>query len=221
MPDRGNGSPPARSQRRNPWVWISALLAVVSVGLLVWALMVKSDSDGTQQELTKTQQKLDDTSQELDDTKQDVEELQSSEADQEQRSGGALLTAGAFATAKALYDDLAEELGATQEDLATVEQDLQEANDTAKQAEQDADAAKQRADEADNDTDVAKAEADQAKADVKAAESKAALAADCAKAYVSAFGGLFEGESARDQAAAVRKQFASITTDCKGALADA
>jgi cell division protein FtsL len=214
--------------RRNRWIWISALLAVVSVALLVWALTVKSDGDSTQdelestqQELTSTQQKLDTTSQELDDTKQDVEELQSAAADPEKRSGGTLLTVGALATAKALYDDLAEQLGATQEDLATVEQDVEDANDTAKQAEQDAEAAKKRADEADNETDVAKAEADQAKAELKAAESKAAVAADCARAYVTAFGALFEGKSVRDQAAAVRKQFATITTDCKGALADA
>ena len=253
-PDRGNGSPPAGSRdtgaaarhpeaqpeepvaptgapgkpRRNRWIWISALLAVVSVALLVWALTVKSDGDNTrdelettQQELTSTQQKLDATSEELDNTKQDVEELQSAAADPGKRSGGTLLTVGALATAKAVYDDLAEQLGATQEDLATVEQDLQDMNDKAKQAEQDAETAKKRADQADNETDAAKAQADQAKAEVQAAESKAAVATDCAKAYVSAFGALFEGESVRDQAAAVRKQFASITTDCKGALADA
>ena len=131
-----------------------------------------------------------------------------------------MLTVGAFATAKALYDDLADQLGATQEDLGAVEQDLQDANDKANQAEQDAKAAKKRADQADNETDVA-GQRDQAKAEVKAAESKAAVTAGCVKAYVSAFGALFEGESVRDQAAAVRKQFASITTDCKGALADA
>ena len=175
--------------------------------------------DTTQQQLGSTQQKLDATTHELDSTKQDVEALQSS--DQKQQRGRALLTAGALATVKALYDELAGQLGATQHDLATVEQDLHHADDHTKQAEKDAEAAKKQADQASSETDAAKARADQAEAEVKAAESKAAIAADCAKAYVSAFGTLFDGDSVRDQAAAVRKQFASITTDCKGALAQA
>ena len=103
--------------------------------------------------------------------------------------------------------------------MAVVEQDLQAATDKADKAVQDAKAAKKRAAEADDETDAAKAEADQAEAELQAAESKAAVATDCAKAYVSAFGTLFEGDSVRDQAAAVRKQLASITTDCKAAFA--
>ena len=90
----------AEKKRRNPWIWISALLAVVSIGVLVWALTVQSDSDNTQEELDSTQhelagtqQKLDATTQELDDTKQDVEALQSAEADPEKRGGRALADA--------------------------------------------------------------------------------------------------------------------------------
>ena len=36
---------------------------------------------------------------------------------------------------------------------------------------------------------------------------------------MTAFGDLFEGEDLEEQAAAVRKQFESITADCKEALA--
>jgi uncharacterized coiled-coil DUF342 family protein len=86
------------------------------------------------------------------------------------------------------------------------------------QAQQDADAAKQAAEKADHATDKAKAEADQAKAETEAVQSKAAIAADCAKAYVSAFGTLFEGG---DQAATVRDQLQGITADCKAALGGA
>jgi chromosome segregation ATPase len=91
-----------------------------------------------------------------------------------------------LAAAKAVYDDLTAELGATQEDLAATEQDLQDANANAKQAEKDAAAAEKKAASADNETDKAKAEADQAKADAKATESKATVVADCTKAYFSA-----------------------------------
>ncbi len=98
------------------------------------------------------------------------------------------------------------------------EQDLEDANATAKQAEQDAAAAEKKAAEAGNETDKAKAEADKAKADAKVAESKAAVVADCAKAYFGVFGALFEGDDLEAQAAKVRKQLESITDECQAAL---
>jgi hypothetical protein len=85
-----------------------------------------------------------------------------------------------------------------------------------RQAEQDPAAAKQAAADAGNETEKAKAEADQAEAKAKAKESKAAVAADCAKAYISAFGALFEGDSAGDQAPAVREQLSDITARMQG-----
>ena len=42
--------------------------------------------------------------------------------------------------------------------------------------------------------------------------------AECAKAYISAFGGLFEGDTVRDQAPAVREQLSAITATCKDEL---
>jgi uncharacterized protein (DUF3084 family) len=140
-------------RKRNPSIWISALLVIVAAGLVIWALTIRSDLDDTQQELAATQQ------------------------------------------------------------------DLEEAEKTATQAEQDAEAAKQATADAGTETEKVKAQADQATADVKAAQSRAAVAADCAKAYISAFGALFEGDSARDQAPAVREQLSGITSTCKDELA--
>jgi hypothetical protein len=233
---------PARpGRRRNAWVWVSVALAVVSAGLLIWGLSARSDADSTQaqldstqkelaatsQELDATKQNLDDTSQKLDSTQkeldsstQDVENLQSSQQDQEKQAGRrTLLAGGAIATVKALYDDLSEQLGATQEDLATTQKDLDAASEQAAQAEKDAAAAKEQAAQAGDETDKAKAEAKQAQAEADATQSKAKVAKDCAKAYISALGTLFEGDSVRDQAPAVRDQFASITADCQTALA--
>ena len=222
--DPHDGTPEAETttgpaKRRTGWIWLSALLAIVAAGLLIWALTIQSDLDGTQQELDSTQQELastsqelDSTEQELDTTKQDVEELQS-EGDEGNRTGAVLVGA------TALYKEFAEQLGATQEDLAATQQDLEEAEKAAGQAEQDVEAAEQAVADAGNETEQAKAEADQAKAEAKAAESRAAVAADCAKAYISAFGGLFEGQSARDQAPAVREQLTEVTALCKEELA--
>ena len=80
---------------------------------------------------------------------------------------------------------------------------------------------KQDVADAGDETEKAKAQAEQAKAETKAAKSRSAVVADCAKAYVSAFGALFEGDTARDQAPAVREQLSDITAICKDELAGA
>jgi chromosome segregation ATPase len=201
------------TKHRSAWLWVSLALALVAIGLLIWALTVKADRDSAQSELSKTQQDLDSTQTELSSTKQELDTAQ-----QPDDGDRPVLAAGALAGMKAVYDDLADELGATQEDLAATEEDLQAANQKAESAAQDAAAAEQKAKQADNETDKAKAQADQAKAEAEATQSKAAVAADCAKAYFSALGDLFEGDNPEDQAAAVRDKLAGITKDCKAAL---
>jgi predicted negative regulator of RcsB-dependent stress response len=44
--------------RRNPWIWISALLLLVSIGLLIWALSLRSDLDDTQQQVADLQAQI-------------------------------------------------------------------------------------------------------------------------------------------------------------------
>ena len=62
-------------------------------------------------------------------------------------------------------------------------------------------------------------EADQANAERDAAQAKAKIAAECGKAYLSAFGGLFGSGNVREQVPAVRKDLEGITADCKAAFA--
>ena len=210
------GTPQRRHSR---WIWVSALLAIVAVGVTIWSLTLRSDLDNTQQELDTTTQELASTKQQLDTTKQelataqqDVKDLQSS---QRRRTGLTLVTG------KVLYDEFAKQLGATRDELAATQQEVEDANKAATQAEQDAAAAEQDAANASNETDKAKAEANQAKAESQAAQSKAKAAASCAKAYIEAFGGLFEGDSPSAQAEIVRKDLQSVTADCKATLAGA
>ena len=215
--DDVTAGPPHR--RHSRWIWVSALLALVAVGLTIWALTLRSDLDNAQQELDTTTQQLASTKQDLETTKkelattqQDVDDLQST---QRRRTGVALVTG------KVIYDEFAKQLGAAHDELAATQQDVEDANKAATQAEQDAAAAKQDAADADTETDKAKAEAKQAKAESQAARSRAEAARGCAKAYIEAFGGLFEGDSASAQAETVRKDLQSVTTDCKDALASA
>ena len=223
MPLSSELPPPGASgpkKRRNAWVWISGVLAVVAVGLFVWALAIASDRDSAEDELANTQQQLTSAEQQLGTTEQELEQQQSSDTTTEEGDpdGGALVAAGGLAAAKSVYDDLTEQLGATEEELAATEQDLEDANADAKQAEEDAVAAEKKIAQAGNETEKAEAEADKAKADAKAAESKATVVADCAKAYFGAFGVLFEGDDMKAQSAHVREQLESITDDCQAAL---
>lgn len=205
--------------RRNRWVWVSVALAVVAAGLLVWALTLKSDLDSTKDDLAAAEKQLTSTREELDSAQRSIDDLQATPAEEEDDSDAALLAAGAVA-AKALYDDLAERLGATEDDLAATQQRLDDAEAQAEQAEKDAAAAEKRAAEAGNETEKAQAEADQARAEADAANAKLAIATDCAKAYIASFGALFEGDDPEEQADVVRDEFKSITTDCKAALED-
>jgi chromosome segregation ATPase len=192
MSDMSGVDPPEGSKKhRNPWMWASIALALIAAGLLVWALTTQSD---------------------LNDAEKEADELQS-QVDQGKETGSAVLTEG-----KAAYDDLSQELGATSEDLDATEKDLEEAQKNVAKAEQDAAAAEQDAAQADSEADKAQAETEKAQAEAEAAESKAAVVTDCAKAYISALGALFEGDSVSAQAEVVKQQLESISATCKAAF---
>ena len=237
MPTDPAPEPPdeAPTKRRNAWIWVSAGLGLVAVGLLIWALTLRSDVDATQseldsakqelasseKELAAAQQELGSTKQELDTTAQQLDDVTqpaatppaASEEDQSKDPTAALVAAGALVTG------LARELGATQEDVAETEQDLADAQKQADTAEQEAAAAERQADDATDEADQANAQVTQANAERDAAQAKARIAVECGKAYVSAFGGLFGSGNVREQVPAVRKDLEGITAECKTAFA--
>jgi cytoskeletal protein RodZ len=190
-PNQGRPEDEVPRKRRNPWIWISVVLLLVAVGLLVWALNTQSDLDNAEQD---------------------------ADAAQSQLEHGKLVGSAALKEGKAAYDGLSQELGATTEDLQATEKDLQDSQANADQAKQDAAAAEQDVAQATNEADKAKAETEKAQAEAEAADSKAAIAADCAKAYVSALGALFEGDSVSAQADVVKQQLESISATCKAAF---
>jgi hypothetical protein len=44
----------ASKKRRNPWIWICAVLALAAAGLLIWALTIQSDLDSTLRQQTRS-----------------------------------------------------------------------------------------------------------------------------------------------------------------------
>jgi chromosome segregation ATPase len=181
-------------KHRNWWIWVSGALGVIAVGLLIWGIDNRSNFDSSQDEVAQLE----------------------SQADQSKQNGTTVL-----AGMKAAYADLTSQLGATQQDLAATEQAVKGAEQTAAQAQQDATAAQKDAANAKDQTEKQKAETQQAKAEAQAANSKVEIAADCAQAYASAFGSLFEGDSVKSQAAAAGEQLKSISSSCKAALGGA
>jgi DNA repair exonuclease SbcCD ATPase subunit len=217
----GNDAKPESQKRRNWWIWISAALGIAAVGVLIWALGMKSENDNANDQLVTTQRELVATQEELERAQQEPARASTPEPEDDSRDGRPVLTAGAVAAITALINDLQEELGATEQDLEAAEQDLEEATKQAEEADQKAAKAKKQAEQAGDATDKAEAEADQAEAEVEAAESRAAIARECARAYVTAIGQLFEGENPEDQATEVRDQLQDVTAHCKSAFADA
>ena len=84
--------------RRNPWIWISALLALIAIGLLVWALSLRSDLDDTQQQVADLQTQID--------------------------SGGSKAQDIASA-AKSLAEDVRSAVGGASEDLAAAKEQIE------------------------------------------------------------------------------------------------
>lgn len=133
--------------------------------------------------------------------------------DQQAENGSAAIT-----TAKSTIDDVSKDLDATDQELASTKQDVADANAEANQAQKEADAAQQDAAKADNANAKLQDQLDGAQATAKAAQSKATVAADCAKAYVSAIGSLLDGGDIQAQAATVRDELAAITAGCKASF---
>ena len=189
-PAGGAPAPPdsaAPHRHRSVWLWISIVLAIAVAGLLVWGLNKQSDLNAANDNVAQLE----------------------SQSDQQKDNGSAVV--GAM---KSAYDDLKQQLGATDEDLQQTQDDLDQAQKDADKAQEDAATAKQDAADSKSATDKANAQADEAKAEADAAKSKAAIAADCAQAYFSAFGQLLDG-TAPDQ---VKQNIQGVTADCKGAL---
>jgi chromosome segregation ATPase len=188
----GTGDEQSSEHHRSPWLWVSAVLAVVAVGLLVWGLNTKAD---------------------LDQAHKDVDQLQA------QLGVGAVTGTAVAGSYKSAYEDLQQQVGTTSADLSATQKDLKQAQDSAAKADDDAAAAKQEAAQAKNQTDKANAEAKQAKAEAQAAESKAAVTTECAQAYLTSVGKLFEGKDPGAQEQAVKQELEGISADCKKALA--
>jgi chromosome segregation ATPase len=127
---------PASHKRHNVWLWVSAGLALVAAGLLVWALVLRSDRNDAQ-------------------AQSDAQAKAATTA-----AGNAKSAANDAASAfQKAYNDLKQQLGATSSDLASTEEDLKKAEQDAAAAQKQADAATSEAEKATEEINAAEAKA--------------------------------------------------------------
>jgi hypothetical protein len=188
-PAAGTAPPPAK--HRNVWIWVSAGLAAVAVGLLIWGLSTRSDLDHANQQVSSLQAQLAQGKQAGSDKAADYQKA---------------------------YDDLEQQLGATNQDLAAAQQDAKDAQAKAKQAQQDADAADQRASDAKSKTDKADAQADKASADAKAAQAESQQMRDCAGALASAVATVSASSDPQAAVEKVKPDLQALAPGCKSAF---
>ena len=121
---------------------------------------------------------------------------QQEQIDQAQDTGGAVVAA-----ARSAYDDLSAQLGATQEDADQAIEQASAALDQAEQAAADA-----------------KGTADELQTEVDAAQAKAETAATCAQSFLSAFSGVFGGETLKAGVEATVAELQALQPQCAPAL---
>jgi hypothetical protein len=180
------GSPDGASEREKekrgrPWGWIAVagILGAAALGLGIWAIQLNSDLDDANRTVATQEQQI-------------------TEA---QERGGDLVQ-----SAKQAFDDLSNELGASQADLESTQAELDDATESADQA------AQQAAQAAD--------ETEQLQSELDGAEAKAQGAAACTRSVVAALGGIFEGETLQAGVEAAAADVRALQPECGAALSE-
>jgi hypothetical protein len=158
-------------ERRRPtgWIVLTAVLAVVAVGLGIWAFSAQADADDTQKQLDAQQQQQ----------AVGADELPDAEATPAQESAATPEPEAVDADTQQRYEDVKDELGLTGENVDQVDAKLDEAVASAEQAEQAR-------------TDAANA-VDRARAEAEAFKAQAGVARACFSGTLGALDEAFSG----------------------------
>ena len=131
-------APPPQKKHRNPWVWVSGALALVAVGLLIWAVTTQSD---------------------LNSSEDDVSDLQTQVSNESAESEAAKDAVGDLAQDLGATN---EDLAATEQQLEQAEQSAKNAEEDAAAAKKDADNAQNATEKAEAEAKEAEAQAESA-----------------------------------------------------------
>jgi colicin import membrane protein len=210
MSDVAPQTSPPRAKHHGPWPWIALVLGVVAIGLLVWALVLRSDRNDAQQQAenganaaAQLKQANDDLSQQLGVSSEDLDAAQQDVKDAEQ--------------ARLDAEDQAD---AAAQKAADAQEQVDAANDQVAQAKDDKERSAAQAAEAQAQAEAAQAQADESKAAAAAADARGQVVADCARAYASALGGIFGTDDRESAIADAKVKIADITDDCQDALSE-
>ena len=227
-------TPPAPHRRsiwHNPWLWLTAGLAVVAIGLGVWGAREQSKADDAKaalaaQEVAKaTPTPTPTPTVNATQTPAAAEPTQSPSSDEGARTG---VIAAVLAAARKALNDTNAQVDDLEAEVDDANAEADKASAEADKAKQDAEAATKQANDtsdaqkkADAEAEATKAKADQAQAEKRQLGAKAKAAAACAKSMLEIVG---EIPSADNVDAGLQKAATDITAlvpKCQESVASA
>ena len=222
----GDEAPEQPTRGRNPWLWATAGLAVVAIGLGVWALHERSNADDAKADLQAEEQKA--TTTKSSTTEVHVQ-TQPQTATQEQQGTSETTTGsddngprvGLLAGAAAAFAAARKQLNENQAQVDDLEKEVDKANAEADKAQQDAEKAKAQAADTSDAQKKAEAEAEQAQAEKRQFGAKAQAAAACAKSMLEIVGDIPKGSSPEEGLKAAGDEITALVPKCKDSVASA
>ena len=206
---------PESSHHRNPWLWATAGLVVVAIGLGAWALNERSNADDAKADLQAEQQKPATTTTRAQTetqppaTTQETQPPQETQTDTGDDDGPRI---GVLAGVTAAFAAARKQLNENQAQVDDLEKEVDKANADADKAQQDADKAKGQA-ESSSDA--------QKKAEKRQLGAKAQAAAACAKSMLEIVGDIPKASSPEEGLKAAGDEVTALVPKCKQSVASA
>jgi chromosome segregation ATPase len=217
--------PPAehRSAARNPWLWATAVVAVIAIVFGALALNERSKADDAKSDLAAEQKKAEPaqttTTSVTVTAPQQTTSTQETQTESSDDNGGVHL--GAIAAAVAAFGSARKQLNENDEQIDELESDVDKANAEADKATQEADKAKEQASTASDAQKKAEAEADQAEAEKRTFRAKAQAAAACAKSMLEIVGDIPKASNIDEGLQKAGDDVKALAPKCKESVASA
>ena len=192
------GDPEHGAAARNPWLWATAVVAVLAIALGVWALSERSDANDAKADLEAQQQQ---TTTATPTPPPTTQATQSTTVTQTETVASDDSRTGLLAAATAALAAARKQLNESDAQVEELETEIEDANAEAEKAQQEAE--------------QAEPEAEQAQAEERQAGAKAKAAASCAKAMLEIVGQIPQAESPEAGLQTASEEITALVPKCK------